>query len=272
MLEKSFYTDTENIVSSSFRKNGYIIVKANNKKIEEFRNKITVRVCKILNIKFPKNVNEFLNNFHKKISISRLNSIRIALYNDLNESDWFRPTYYHLGKKYLDALVGNELSMQNKINLSIQVPKDNNSLIDMHSDVFTGETPFQAVLWIPLVDVSKSKSMFISSVKDNKKIYQSLKKYNNLGMTNVYKDYKNKFKFLEINFGEILIFSPILMHGNTINKTNETRFSLNCRFTSLFSPYNEDKDNQKKLGTFYLPINTKPLTKIGINFKKPKGF
>ena len=50
--------------------------------------------------------------------------------------------------------------MQNKINISIQIPKDKNSLIDMHSDIFTGETPFQAVLWIPLVDVSKTKSMF----------------------------------------------------------------------------------------------------------------
>ena len=62
------------------------------------------------------------------------------------------------------------------------------------------------------------------------------------------------------------------MHGNILNKTNQTRLSLNCRFTSLFSPYSDDKDNQKKLGSFYIPINAKPLTKIGLNFKKPKGF
>ena len=28
-----------------------------------------------------------------------------------------------------------------------------------------------------------------------------------------------------------------MLHGNTINKTKETKFSLNVRFKSLLSPY-----------------------------------
>ena len=50
--------------------------------------------------------------------------------------------------------------MQRKINLSIQLPYDNSSLLPIHSDVWSGCSPF-VVLWVPLVDVYDSKSMFI---------------------------------------------------------------------------------------------------------------
>ena len=51
--------------------------------------------------------------------------------------------------------------MQKKINLSIQLPKDKDSLLDLHSDIYAGESPFQVVVWIPLVDVYDTKSMFL---------------------------------------------------------------------------------------------------------------
>ena len=43
----------------------------------------------------------------------------------------------------------------------------------------------------------------------------------------------NKNDFVNLDFGEILIFNPTLLHGNLINKTNHTRVSLNIRFKSL---------------------------------------
>ena len=61
--------------------------------------------------------------------------------------------------------------MQSKINLSIQTPNDYDSMLPMHSDIYAGESPFEANLWIPLVNVkADSRSMFITSPKNNKKI------------------------------------------------------------------------------------------------------
>ena len=65
--------------------------------------------------------------------------------------------------------------MQKKINLSIQLPKDKDSLLDLHSDIYAGESPFQVVVWIPLVDVYDTKSMFFTKPIYNKKMnYQLL--------------------------------------------------------------------------------------------------
>ena len=53
-------------------------------------------------------------------------------------------------------------------------------------------------------------------------------------------------------------------HGNVINKENETRWTMNCRFKSVFTPYKD-----KKIGEFYEPITLKPATKRGLNYKFP---
>ena len=77
---------------------------------------------------------------------------------------------------------------------------------------------------------------------------------------------KKNFKFLNIKYGDILIFSPLILHGNTINKTKETRFSLNCRFKSLLSPYDVFSKTHRNIPHFYRPLQIKAMTKIGFNF------
>ena len=84
----------------------------------------------------------------------------------------------------------------------------------------------------------------------------------------MYEKNKKKFNFLKIKFGSILIFSPLILHGNTINKTKETRFSLNCRFKSLLSPYDVIYKSHRNIPNFYKPLNIKPMTKIGLNYIK----
>ena len=40
-------------------------------------------------------------------------------------------------------MVGNELAMQNNINLSIQFPDDVSSLLPLHADTWSGDSPFE---------------------------------------------------------------------------------------------------------------------------------
>ena len=44
---------------------------------------------------------------------------------------------------------------------------------------------------------------------------------------------------------------------------------MNARFTGLFTPYT---GHEKKLGSFYLPITTKAVSRIGMDFEQPSGF
>ena len=157
--------------------------------------------------------------------------------------------------------------MQKKINISFQLPKDANSNLPMHSDVLGDESPFEVVVWIPLVNVmANSSSMFILTPKNNRKIINEIITSKNSSIEEIYKKNRKIFKFLNVNFGEVLVFSPILLHGNVINKSKISRISLNCRFKSLLSPSDVVKKSTKNIPNFYKPINIKPMTKIGFNF------
>ena len=63
----------------------------------------------------------------------------------------------------------------------------------------------------------------------------------------------------------VLIFNQNLIHGNHINKEKNTRWSLNCRFKSIFTPYAE-----KSIGEFFEPITLRPATKDGMKYTLPK--
>ena len=76
---------------------------------------------------------------------------------------------------------------------------------------------------------------------------------------------KKELSWINIKYGQVLLFNQTLPHGNIINNTKETRFSLNCRFKSIFSPYGD-----KKIGEFFEPITLRPASKIGMNYKLPK--
>ena len=108
--------------------------------------------------------------------------------------------------------------------------------------------------------------MFITNPKDNIKINEEVTQTKSKTIMQIFNKYRDKFKFLEVKFGEILIFTPILLHGNVVNKTKETRISLNCRFKSLLSPYDVFSKTHRNIPHFYKPLNIKPLTSIGFNF------
>ena len=102
--------------------------------------------------------------------------------------------------------------------------------------------------------------------KNNIDINSEVTYGNNKTINKIYKKYKKKFKFIKINFGQVLIFSPIILHGNIVNKTNTTRVALNCRFKSLLSPYDVFSKTHRNIPHFFRPLNTKVLTQIGFNF------
>ena len=154
--------------------------------------------------------------------------------------------------------------MQNNVNLSIQIPNDESSLLPLHSDTWSGDSPFEIVVWLPLVDCYKTKSMFILKQKQNEKFRKFFSNKNLNFSSQLHKKFKKDLIFLKINYGEFLLFNQNLPHGNVINITKETRLSLNCRFKGLFTPY-----AQKKLGSFFSPLIVRPASKVGLNYKFP---
>ena len=259
-------------IKNFFEKNGYVIVPGDISLLDNLRKKIFSDIKNNKKIKNKNdnenNITQTFNNFHNFVNLKELNSLRFNIYKKINIGNDFSEIYYKIANDYLDELVGNELSMQKKINLSIQMPKDKDSLLDLHSDIYAGESPFQVVVWIPLVDAYDTKSMFFTKPSHNKKMNEKLLNTNHYTTKEMYNKNKNKFEFLNVKFGDILIFSPLILHGNTMNKTKETRFSLNCRFKNLLTPYDVTVKSHRNIPNFYRPLNIKPMTKIGFNYLK----
>lgn len=267
-MENNFYSKREMELSSKLIQTGYIINAVDNKNLlDNFRNSIVNLICEKLNCPVPGDIDHFLENIHHTISSNDLNELRLFIFTKLNEIEETRATYFHLGRSILFDIVGNELAMQNKVNLSIQMPNDNSSLLDMHSDVYGGESPFQVVQWLPLVNVSKSQSMFILPADKTRTVADQFQSFRN--MQELFESVKNDLIWLDINYGSVLIFDSSCLHGNVINSEKNSRWSLNCRFKGLFTPYTSP---EKKLGSFYLPITTKSASRIGLNYEQPKGF
>lgn len=257
----NFLNKNENKLTKKFLQNGYIINKSESKNsLQYIEATIQKSVRKYLNIE--KKIN--LNFIHKYISYPELNEFRIKIIQDLSNDKNFRYHYFNIARKHLYTIVGNELMMQRNINLSIQFPNDTSSLLPIHSDVWSGDSPYEINLWLPLVNCYKTKSMYLLHQNKYKVFESKLNKTKNKSSLQIYKKISKQISWMDIKYGSFLLFNQSLPHGNVVNKEKETRWSFNCRFKSIFSPYVD-----KKIGEFFLPITTRAATEIGINYKSP---
>jgi sporadic carbohydrate cluster 2OG-Fe(II) oxygenase len=257
----SFLNQIEKKINKIFLNKGYIISKVENVSSLKY---ISLLIRKVINQQVKEKVFLDINKIHKKISIEELNNFRLSIINKINKDKFLRYHYFNIAREALYILAGNELMMQKNINLSIQFPNDNSSLLPIHSDVWSGDSPYEINLWIPLVNCYKTKSMYILEQKDYLNFKKDMKKKNYSSSEDIFKLVKNKIKWLKVDYGQFLIFNQGLPHGNVINLEKETRWSMNCRFKSFFSPYGD-----KKIGEFFLPITTRAMSEIGMNFEYP---
>jgi len=187
-----------------------------------------------------------------------VNTLRMQAMTKLDFDKNAKLYYYSLAEKALSAIVGNELAMQKHFNLSVQVPDDGHDLLPIHADSWAGDSPFQVVLWVPLVDCYGTKAMWLLPPKHARdfRLQGSSEE--------MFKRIVDQVEFIPIKYGEVLIFNPNLPHGNRVNREKETRWSINCRFKSVFSPY-----CRKELGEHFEPITLRAASRIGLDYQWP---
>ncbi len=259
-MNLDYFEKQEKKITSEFIKKGFIIFSIKEIKSLDY---ITNKVLKLANSCIDSKITD-LNNFHKYTAIKSINNIRLKIFEKLNKDKKFKQHYYNIGKEFINILAGNELCMQRRINLSIQMPNDKTSVLPIHADVLNGDSPFEIVQWLPLVNCYKTKSMYILPANKRKNYLNLIKKYKNVGTKKIFSSIQKDLIFLNIPYGSCLIFNQNLFHGNIVNKEIETRWSFNCRYKNIFSPYDE-----KKLGEFFEPITLRAASRIGLDFKFP---
>lgn len=264
-----FYTEQEQELSSQFLRDKYLITPAEDlSALNAIRKKIAHETASALQINLPEDadLDTFLNQIHNTLSVDQLNDVRLKVIAGMNREPWFRKAYFQTARNVLMSLVGNELAMQRRVNLSIQMPNDDSSLLPIHADVWAGDSPYEIVLWIPLVNCYKTKAMYFADSVVDEQVQADFSQFKNKSSEDLFQSVKDNVSFLDVPFGSVLLFSQNVMHGNRINVENETRWSMNCRFKSILTPY-----HGKKMGEFFEPIVVRPLTRLGLNYRLPEG-
>lgn len=251
-----------------FIRDGHIIAPAEDRAaLDRIRGLIVEQACGWLHLPPPAAPDAFLNDIARHVAPDRLNAFRLHVINALNAAPWLRSAYYAIARRTLETVVGNELCMQRRVNLSIQMPDDDSSLLPIHADVWSGDSPFEVVLWIPLVDCYRSKSMFLLPPAPAARLQQEMHRYADRGAEAMFSDFEADLAWMEVPYGSFLLFNQNLPHGNRVNREAHARWTMNCRFKGVFTPYAD-----KKLGEFFEPITLRAASRIGLNYRYPEGF
>lgn len=233
--------------------------------LEAVRDAIARAAAQWLSVPLPADVSEFLNTMHARVGPDRLNALRLHVVNAMAAEPWIRAAYFAIGRRTLESLVGNELAMQRQINLSIQLPEDAGSLLPVHSDVWAGDSPYEVVLWVPYVDCARTKSMYFCDPAHDAEVQSRLSELRGHTVDDLFARIEPHVRFIDIKYGEALVFTQNVLHGNRVNLEPETRWSSNCRFKSVLSPYAD-----KKLGEFFEPVTLRPATRLGLRYRLPE--
>jgi sporadic carbohydrate cluster 2OG-Fe(II) oxygenase len=237
-----FTSDEDLAIANEYTTNGYII-RANADKVafEWIQKNAASVAASALKIEAPSDSESFLNEIHKLVEPSALNDFRLKVIQGLNALPEFRLMYFRLSKPYLEAIVGNELAMQQRINLSIQMPDDTSSLLPVHADTWSGDSPFEVVVWLPLVNCFGTKAMYLLPPVESAKFSEEFSQRGGSSSESIFDSIKDEVKWLEVRSGQVLVFDQSLPHGNRVNEESETRWSMNCRFKGVFTPYGDKK-------------------------------
>lgn len=218
-LPRTFVKEQEEKLSSELLENGYVILPVENiEYVDAIRDKVASIATSLSSNEVNGSASDMLNKATDYIERDKLNIFRLKVIEEMNAQEWFRPTYYKLAETAINSLVGNELVMQRKINLSIQLPNDNSSLLHMHADTWSGDSPFEIVVWLPLVDCYGTKGMYILPPDATQDLHDNFHNYGNLKSEDLYQEIKSELVWIEITYGNVLLFNQCLPHGTELTR------------------------------------------------------
>ncbi|WP_044561717.1 sporadic carbohydrate cluster 2OG-Fe(II) oxygenase [Azospirillum sp. B4] len=264
----NFLSADEQALTRRFMETGHIIAPAEDRAaLDRIRDLLVRSACEWLDCPPPADPDTFLNGIGERVPVDRLNDFRLHQIGRLNAEPWARAAYFAAARRTLETLVGNELAMQRRLNLSIQLSGDDSSLLPVHADVWSGDSPFELVLWIPLVDCYRTKSMYLLPPGPSRALQERMAGYTGRNTDDIYQDIEPDLLWLDIPYGHFLLFNQNLPHGNRVNQEPEARWSMNCRFKGVFTPYAD-----KRLGEFFEPVTLRAASRLGMAYDYPTGF
>jgi sporadic carbohydrate cluster 2OG-Fe(II) oxygenase len=206
-------------------------------------------------------VETFFNQFHNlNITGVELNERRMKLIQYCTQHIDSGTLIFQAFRSTLLEMLGPDLLVQKNTNLVVQQPNDPNPS-ELHRDSPTN-SPYEVVVWLPLVDAYASKSMYLLDREKTKKALERLS-----SLKEDWESFEQSCiemgEELSAPFGTALFFWPGLFHGSRINQEKETRWTINMRYKSLFTP-----NGIKEPFEFFKVFSLSPLSAIALDYQK----
>ena len=154
-----FRDSQELIASSEYNKEGYIIQKADLHYLNFIKNDVEEAYFEFTETS-EKKYND-LESAHYSIPKEESNDLRLHIMQKIYQNTNFHRNYYNTAKNIIHSLCGNELAMQKRPGLSINLPNNPDDILPIHADTWNGVSPFELNIWIPFVDCTNSMCLYI---------------------------------------------------------------------------------------------------------------
>lgn len=242
-------------INHNYIKKGYCIIDLDNTKtLKKLRISLEKRI-----LRFTKSNKISLENYHKIVDDNAHEEVQWELCNYFRKNKFC----YYIALEQINLFrqfLGTDLLVQKDPFLRIARPFKNNDNIGFHRDTIYGQSPYEVSILIPLTDLNKKeclKYMPFSHIKPDKEF-----KFLKNSKSNVLKGSKkhklgfpyspkipdiklSKFDSPPLKFGQAVIFSPSIVHGQTINEGKKTRFSFDFRVVNKFAPIKIEKKSDR---------------------------
>jgi hypothetical protein len=138
-------------------------------------------------------------------------------------------------KDIVKALSGEEIFLQRRAITVFNLPGEEHRRQWPHYELMSGISPFTFVLWAPFHDLDDNGGVFYKELDQS---FELIKEEHEFGIVNgpiiLNKNYEEKPA--KLKYGEVIVFSPFLLHGNINFKSDLARIATSARFQSVKKP------------------------------------
>lgn len=192
-----------------------------------------------------KNINKILKKNQKKIRIKNIydlnrycNTLDFNLINQIRNSYIFNFSNLLLKvfSKKLIFFFGKDFLIQKYPTLRVHMGNKSVTSLSPHIELMAGHSPFAYNFWVPFHNISDKRGIWIIDIKDSLKI---LKVYNKLSQKKLISLIKNSksFKYLELNYGQSVLFNAFVFHGSEAFLESGLRISADLRIQKYSDPF-----------------------------------
>ena len=186
-------------------------------------------------IKISSNSEKNIDTVRKEIAKMSKGEINKSMINFLTFNKNLSEMVINSFPTLIEKLCGKELFIQRRAHTTINAPGDDQAKQVAHYEMISGISPFTYILWAPLHDLEDDGGAYHVDLKTSLALMKKEEADGLVSGPEVLNLMGNK-KPPRLKFGQAIIFSPFVIHGNIPFNSELARIACNVRFQSFNKP------------------------------------